>query len=150
MASYRQEIDGVTNASKVTPSIPHQKNDKRKSTNIIEDMVSTVTFEALVVIRSHPAPELPDILKECGIVLPKFLCRAIMIIVGLIVLFKYATSQVIPNDASRARATKNGHTLHCKILPKIGRASRKMGKIKRTSLIIPRRRRRDIESPQFF
>ncbi|KAH0459032.1 hypothetical protein IEQ34_011846 [Dendrobium chrysotoxum] len=39
-------------------------------------------------LRFPPAPELLDIFKACGVALPQFLCRAITIIVGLIVFFK--------------------------------------------------------------
>ncbi|KAH0457247.1 hypothetical protein IEQ34_015154 [Dendrobium chrysotoxum] len=39
-------------------------------------------------LRFPPAPELLDIFKACGVALPQFLCRAITIIVGLIVFFR--------------------------------------------------------------
>ncbi|KAH0436093.1 hypothetical protein IEQ34_026474 [Dendrobium chrysotoxum] len=38
-------------------------------------------------LRFPPAPELLEIFKACGISLPQFLCRAITIMVGLIVFF---------------------------------------------------------------
>ncbi|KAH0458290.1 hypothetical protein IEQ34_013605 [Dendrobium chrysotoxum] len=39
-------------------------------------------------LRFPPAPELLDIFKACGVALPQFLCRAVTIIVGLIVFFR--------------------------------------------------------------
>ncbi|KAH0452111.1 hypothetical protein IEQ34_019410 [Dendrobium chrysotoxum] len=39
-------------------------------------------------LRFPPAPELLDIFKACGVALSQFLCRAITIIVGLIVFFR--------------------------------------------------------------
>ncbi|KAH0452728.1 hypothetical protein IEQ34_020027 [Dendrobium chrysotoxum] len=83
-ASNFLEIDGVTNASKVTPIVPHQKNDKRKLSKLIEDVVSNVTSEALAMIRRKFY--LPN--EESGIVIPKFLCRAITIIVGITIFFR--------------------------------------------------------------
>ncbi|KAH0466488.1 hypothetical protein IEQ34_003726 [Dendrobium chrysotoxum] len=39
-------------------------------------------------LRFPPAPKFLDIFKACGVTLPQFLCRAITLIVGLVVFFR--------------------------------------------------------------
>ncbi|KAH0457144.1 hypothetical protein IEQ34_015051 [Dendrobium chrysotoxum] len=53
-----------------------------------QGFVAVYEMALRVGLRFPPAPELLDIFKACGVALPQFLCRAITIIVGLIVFFR--------------------------------------------------------------
>ncbi|KAH0454123.1 hypothetical protein IEQ34_016047 [Dendrobium chrysotoxum] len=104
--------------------------------------------------RFSPAPELLDIFKACGVALPQFLCRAITIIVGLIVFFRERegltdASKIIPSahDGDRRRSDDVASIITSDSLAAI----RKKFHVPNDVLIIaPRRTNRAHAPPQRF